>query len=165
MILRCEADESDSKATEKVIDGYVLGAGSTGVDGLLTEKRVLEAQIVHQSAADGPGIGKGDLAIVYGFRLIENGLSGINRQYEVLLVNEESRAELMASHGVVRVHNRVMFALENRNENGDISAVDISGNRAINAARMNRYRPGTVRWGDWKISQQGCYRAIRSIRL
>src|SRR5438552_9253144 len=121
MILRCEADESDSKATEKVIDGYVLGAGSTGVDGLLTEKRVLEAQIVHQSAADGPGIGKGDLAIVYGFRLIENGLRGINWQDEVLLVNEKSCAKLMASHGVVRVYNRVMFALENRTENGDVA--------------------------------------------
>ena len=150
-----EVAGSNRDATQKVVDGYVLGAGSTGVDGLLTEKRVLEAQIVHQSAADGPGIGKGDLAIVYGFRLIENGLSGINWQDEVLLVNEESRAELMASHGVVRVHNRVMFALENRTENGDISDVHISGSRAINAARMNRYRPGIVRWGDWKIFQQG----------
>src|SRR5438045_8122035 len=103
------------------MDGYVVVAGSTVVDGLLTEKRVLEAQIVHQSAADGPGIGKGDLAIVYGFRLIENGLRGINRQDEVLLVNEESRAKLMASHGVVRVHNRVMFALENRTENGEVA--------------------------------------------
>src|SRR5207245_10633367 len=110
---------------------------------------------VDERSADCPWIGDGDIAIVYELRLIENCLSCISWQDEVLLVNEESRAELMASHGVVRVHNRVMFALENRTENGDISDVHISGSRAINAARMNRYRPGIVRWGDWKIFQQG----------
>ena len=56
-----------------------------------------------------------------GLSLVEDGLSGIHRQDEVLLVEQEPRAKLVAAHRVVDVRLYVMLALENRTENGDVA--------------------------------------------
>ena len=65
---------ADGNASEKVVNRDVLRTGLARIDGCQREKRILQAQIVHQSAADRPCVGQRDLAIVDGLRLIENRL-------------------------------------------------------------------------------------------
>src|SRR5216110_3438593 len=90
-----------------------------------------------------------------GLCLIEYGLRRIDRQDEVLLVNEESRAKLVPPHRIVRVHNRVVLALVNRTENRDVAARTGNNVCSVYAPLVNRHATTCGIRRYWKIGQEG----------
>ena len=71
LLLECIVPRPHRYTTEKVANGYVRGAGRAGVEGRKGEKRILQAQIVHEVAVNGPHVVQGNLAIVYRLGLVE----------------------------------------------------------------------------------------------
>src|SRR5882672_72664 len=150
-------------SAQQIVDGDVLRARCARIDGSQREERILQAQVVHQSTGNGPNVVQGNLAVVDGLSLVEDGLSGIHRQDEVLLVEQEPRAKLVAAHRIVGVRLYVMLALENRTENGDVA--DGNGRRGPRHPRMNRHSSFIVRHSHRKILQQIRDRTIRGVGL
>ena len=111
----------DGDAPEQIVDGDVLRARCARIDGRQREERILQAQVVHQRAVNRPNVVQGNLAVVDGLSLVEEGLSGIHRQDEVLLVEQEPRSKLVAAHRIVGVRLYIMLTLENRAENCDVA--------------------------------------------
>src|SRR5260370_5681011 len=95
--------------------------------------------------------------------LVEHRLRRIHREDEFLLVEEETRAKLVMSPGVVRIELRVVFPLKNGADYGEVPNGNISP--------INRYRVvvvrvrGQLRWCHGEIGQNILHRRINSHSL